>query len=274
MTRFRLLLLGNSHLASLKLGWDEIADQYPGMECVFFGGPAQWTKHAVLDAGTIKVTHAPLAKTLAQVSGGATTVMLADFDAVCVVGMYFGFGECLLNLRRVHTHVMPPLRPNSQLVSRACLKQIIHDSLAGSPAFEWASMIKRDHGKPVLLAPTPLSSEARLHNDPFIKPVAVQFRGYIADIFDMFKTIARGLTASNDLILVEQPPHTVAFTGFTKSEYSRGSIRLLGDGIAHREEDYTHMNKLYGTEMLPLIFAAAAPGRYAAASSVTVKADV
>jgi len=267
MTRFRLLLLGNSHLASLKLGWDETANQYRGLECLFFGAPAAWTDHAILQAGSIHVTHKPLAEKVAQISGGVSSVRLADFDAICVVGMFFGFGYCMHELRRVHTHAIAPLRPNSQLVSRACLKQIMHDTLSTSPAFDWAKRIKQTSAKPVLLVPAPLSSETRLETDKFIRPIAKEFRTYIADIFELYQSVIQSLVSVNHLILVEQPPHTVAFTGFTRAEFSRGSHRLLNNE-KHRDEDFTHMNEMFGIELLHEIVKAVDPANSATSTAV------
>jgi hypothetical protein len=252
----RLLLFGNSHLSSLRLGWDDVATQHSSYQCIFFGAPAMWSKHAQLEGGTITISSKMLADKVARLSG-RKSVTLADYDVIGIVGMFFGFAACVKELRRVHIYGMVPQKPDSQIISRACLRTMFHHILKSSPGFEWANKIKRASHKPVLLIPTPFSSETRLEVDEHIRPVAQHFRKSIPNVFGIYEEVERSVASSAGLIIVEPPPETIAFSGFTKAEFSRGSARLLDQQAKHPAEDYTHMNSSYGAKMLAQIFKAA-----------------
>jgi hypothetical protein len=249
MSLARLLLLGNSHLAALKLGWDEVADDYPGLRCTFFGAPAKWTRHAVLRNGTITIDHEPLAEKVMAVSGGRRSIAVEEFDAVCIVGMYFGFSELVRELRDVRTYDMKPMSRDSPLVSQACLEQLVRDALSGSAALEWATKIRQACNKAVFLAPAPLPAESRVTADRFGRAMPRHFRANAEYIFESYRRVACALTTQNGIDLIEQPASTIASPGFTKNEFSRGSVRLLGDSVAHAQEDFSHMNKLYGVAL-------------------------
>ncbi len=259
MSRIRLLLLGNSHLGALKLA-TKGSEKHPDVEIGFFGAPAHWTKKADLRDGVISTSHPPLAQKFSEVSGGSETVNLNEFDVVALVGMFFGFSECLREIRRAHTYTMPPLKPKSQLISQTCMGQLFEDLLKASAAYEWAEKIRSQFMKPVLIVPTPLSSETRLQNDAFLAPVAADFRPIAPKLFSMYRERARALAKAAGVTLVEQPDDTMAFPGFTKQHFSRGSLRLLHEA-GHEESDFNHMNQEFGTVLLREIISAVRTSR-------------
>jgi hypothetical protein len=270
MKKIRLLLLGNSHLAAVKLGWDARRSEESDVQVSFFGAPAKWTQHADLTEGTISTANAPLAKKFVRVSG-KQSVHLHDFDAVALVGMYFGFADVLRLLRQVHLFTTPPLRPKSQLVSKACLEQMFVDFLSQSSAIDLATRIRPGFHKPLLLVPTPLPAERFLDAPPLVGATSRTFRQSMGELFEIYERAASQTTAKVPLTVVQQPSPTIASTGLTKDRFSQDSVRLLGEGHKHPDEDYVHMNTEFGIEMLGAIVAAARhamSGTLAPASSV------
>jgi hypothetical protein len=144
----RLLLIGNSHLAALKHGWDKVTDQYPHVSCNFFGGPANWIAGAVFEHGAIKVTDAACAEKVALIMGGATSVEVGDYDAIAFIGMNFGLAPYLRQLARLTLYDLGPTEPAFRLVSKSCLRQLLSDILADTHAFRWSSMVAEASGKP------------------------------------------------------------------------------------------------------------------------------
>ena len=248
----RLLLIGNSHLAAFKLGWDKIAGQYPDIRCDFFGGPANWIEGAVFEHGAIKVTTASWAEKVAIITGGPTSIELGDYDAIAFIGMNFGLAPYMGQLSRLTLYDLGPAT-KVQIVSKFCLRQIFSDILATTHAFRWSSMIAETSGKPVFLVPQPLSSDARLEHDPLLRHHP-DFKAQAAAWFAAFQSAARTLTDAKGVTLVEQPDTTVAFPGFTRAELSRDSVSLLNN--KHTDLEFNHMNTTYGTELLQTLLAA------------------
>ena len=251
----RLLLIGNSHLAAPKLGWDEIADQYPEVRCDFFGGPANWIEGAVFEHGVIKVTAASSAEKVAKVTRGRTSVEVDGYDAIAFIGMRFGLAPYMRQLSRLTLHDLGPADQTFRIVSKSCLRQMLSDILADTPAFRWSSMIAEASGKPVFLIPQPFSSEARVEHDPALRRHP-NFKAQAAGWLAAFQSAARTLTEAKGLTLIEQPASTVAFPGFTRAELSRGSVRLQDVSAKHAELEFNHMNKTYGVELLHTLLAA------------------
>ena len=251
----RLLLIGNSHLAAPKLGWDEIADQYPEVRCDFFGGPANWIESAVFEHGVITVPVPSLARKVAKVTGGPTSVAVADYDAIAFIGMRFGLAPYMRQLSLLTLYDLGRTKAGFQIVSKSCLRQLLRDILADTPAFRWSSMVAQASGKPVFLVPQPLSSEARLAHDQLVRRHR-NFKAQAAAWLAAFQSAARALTAAKGLTLVEQPASTIAFPGFTRAELSRGSVRLLNNNSKHPELEFNHMNTAYGVELLHTLLAA------------------
>jgi hypothetical protein len=234
----RLLLVGNSHLAAFKLGWNATAFPH---QCVFFGAPGARMNRVILRDGVLRAPNPALRQILEKISG-VSEVALADFDAVAVVGMQLGFPRVLTQTENVHVYGMSPLTPESALVSQSCLRHIVNGALSNTFGFEWAKRIK-GVGKPVLLVPEPLLSETQ----------ARAFQDRVPELFSMYQSSVCSLASEHGFLLIEQPAHTIAFTGFTRGEFSRGSTRLAVD-IEHRDDDYRHMNKEYGAVMFKEIF--------------------
>jgi hypothetical protein len=269
----RLLLIGNSHLAAFKLGWDQIADQHGDLECHFFGAPADWIERAVFENGLIKVTVPGLAEKVARVSDGRASVAVAEYDAITFIGMRFGLPPYMSELSRLTTYDLGSLKPKFQVVSKACLRQLFHDILVESPAFRWASLVAKTFPKPIFMIPQPLSSESRLKDDPAIRRHP-NYRAQITALYGVYQSATRALAESKGFTLIEQPASTIGSPGFTRSELSRGSVRLLDSSVAHRDAEFNHMNATYGVALLQVLLPAVRAGFNAApAQPVSERTD-
>jgi hypothetical protein len=251
----RLLLIGNSHLAAPKLGWEQIADEHPDVRCDFFGGPKDWIEKATFEDGVIRVTVAAWAEKVARVTGGPSSVAVDRYDAIAFIGLRFGLAPYMRQLSTLTLYDLGPPKAKFQMVSKSCLRQLFSDILADTPAFQWSSMIAEASGKPVFLVPQPLSSEARLDHDRSIRRHP-KFKAQAAAWFAAFQSAAQALAEAKGLTLVEQPASTVALPGFTRAELSRGSVRLMDASTNHPDHEFNHMNATYGVDLLQTLLAA------------------
>ena len=86
----RVAVLGNSHLAAAKLGWDLIREEHSEFELTFFGAPGLMMGDLALDGMSLTPTTGRLRKKLASSSGGHDRITPSDFDRFILYGLQFG----------------------------------------------------------------------------------------------------------------------------------------------------------------------------------------
>ena len=86
--RLRVCIIGTSHLACLKLGWDKIKDQFPDDEVVFFGAPGGLLRHLRANNGKLISIDRKLTRSLAFTSGGASEIDPTAYDAIVLFGLH------------------------------------------------------------------------------------------------------------------------------------------------------------------------------------------
>jgi hypothetical protein len=80
-----ICLIGNSHLAVLKLGWPDVQDQFAGMELEFYASAGASLDLAVSN-GCLVPANRPTQKRLAITSGKSGEIA-PDFSAYIVCGL-------------------------------------------------------------------------------------------------------------------------------------------------------------------------------------------
>lgn len=223
----KLCVLGNSHLASLKLAWDQIADQQSDFELTFFGSPRMGMNalRAEPEAKKLFTPKEGVADHLAQSSGGLREIDYTKYDAFLLYGLFFG---------------APRLdKRHSDAVKQATINDMIQSSLA----LQTARKLGKLGEKHVFFGLEPLLSDGgeKLIEAGNLEPNLLEYR-------DITEHIARRLKRPY-WHLLSQPEETIDRLLTTNPEYGKGSVRLLPHakkGSVHPARDVHHMNAEYG----------------------------
>lgn len=86
----RIAVLGNSHLAAAKEGWDLIASDHPACELTFFGAPGLMMGDLAIEDRALVPRTGRLRKKLERSSNGLGRIVPADFDRFILYGLQFG----------------------------------------------------------------------------------------------------------------------------------------------------------------------------------------
>ena len=232
----KLAAIGNSHLGSLKRGWDSIGSEFPGIDITFFG--ARGREMRFLEAvGTALVPTTEYVETsFAVTSGGQSRIELNDYDAILIYG---------LDARIEPT--VPGAFYSRQVRYRAC-------GLAAEAALylQTLKLVRTVFGgsvylghEPLLAAPaTPATQEAKLY-------------------YDGLSDLSAAVLAPLDARLIGQPDETIADGPHTHAHFTRGSKRLAvgedNDDERHEDSDNAHMNDEFGELWLRNFFAELGP---------------
>jgi len=258
----RLLICGSSHVGALKLGWQAIRKDVSGVRVNFLAAPskmvsvfrAERNRFGLIDQGTLSEKDWAL---LHQINR-KPVVNLNSYDAIVEIR------------DRVHLPVIRLLRncridgirdmPSPTRLSTGAFWDLVaepQEFIAPRPEFQ-----NRD-AQQVAVLPTPRVSETCLASDrsdhPFYPWVlAHKELGNFAELMDQAEEVIAGRMRNRGWTFITQPRSTIAESGFSKGQYSRGSIGL--GGSAHGEQDFAHMNEDYGQIMVRRILETLFPG--------------
>lgn len=266
----RLAIIGNSHVAAFREGWTLIEREHPGTRIEFFALPNAHLGRLSLDAnkrlGLAETGEARLRELTIAVNG-RLTIDLGASDHVLWVGYYWPF-EALSKLMAEFS--IDGLRESPRApraLSRPAFDAVC-DGLAEAvlPGEGWRGW----RAPRLTLNVRALPAESCLGD---ARPAFRYWRaaaqhpegaGAVAAAFlDRFKQALVG----HGIGLLRQPEETLAASGLTATDYSRGSHRLMG-GLPHPDSDHVHMNARYGALCLRRLLARIAPERAATAAAL------
>lgn len=253
MNERRVLLIGNSHLAAIKLGWDSIAAEHPEIACRFFGATQRGISKIddlVLDGDVLALASNRVARKSLRTFGGTGSIKLSDFDVIGFVGLQFGIIKQLLLLRHFRSYTMPPLT-STHLISKACLRQTIRDRLECTLAPRLMRIIKSVTPAMLVLIPAPLPSEGMFRREPWTNFDRNQLCACIGEIYELYREVSKDIVAGIGARLVLQPPPTMATPGLSRADLAQGAARLrTGFEATHHEDNLGHMNGEYGADVM------------------------
>lgn len=217
----KICVLGNSHVASLKLGLEKIAGGPNKAELVFFASRGSAMGSLRLDGKRLVAANENLARSITHTSEGRKEIVVDDYDAFLVYGLGF-------RLPILGRHLTSAVR-----------RQACRDTATASLNHRLCALLRKATDKPVHVGHDPQEAvDAR-------QPRLSERLPYEA-VFELTANELRG----ERLRLVSQPRETFADDWFTQQKFSSGSTRLdIGDDISnelHRDEDNKHMNGEYG----------------------------
>lgn len=249
----KLCIIGNSHLACIKTGWDKIAGAHSDIEPVFFGAPVDHIRRLVVkpskrrNRGLLVPRTKVLRKSMVNTSGGLNQIKIQDYDAILLFGMF-------LTVPLVHMKL-----------SAAVRAQVVRDSVHETTCYQTIEKVREISTKvPVFVGHDPLQARQLAENpNPPLD----------ADLFSYDEAFAamEAELAETDVTLLAQPAETIGAGLVTQEAWSKGSSRLdIGtehSESAHAGLDIRHMNAEYGALFLethlPAIRAVAAPSEAA-----------
>lgn len=253
----RVCIIGNSHLAAWKLGWDRLRGDAKAFDVTFFGSPRN-TMHALAARDDRLVPGLPeLQASLVFTSGGKSEIVAADYDCFCLVGLGYG-ARWLVDLHRDHRAESHACRTGGFThVSDACFEAAIRDTFSDMLALRTQRKLREITDAPVFLAPHPMPSLDILSSED---PGEAHWR-VVAESGDdrpLVELMDRINSGWKGLRVLPQPADTLARPLFTQPRFSVGSVRL-SEGFQHKhpESDHFHMNADYGAICMEALMAAA-----------------
>ena len=250
-TGVRVCVLGNSHLAALRRGWDQIAERFPAHKLTFFGAPRNIMGDLVLDGRRLVPRTEKLLQKIRQSSGGLDAVELDHYDAFVLYGLQFG-PRRVIQLYRTHRPVsfewreplidLPPLeaRPGPvQTIPEGLFDLAAQSGLRQSLAVRLAGQIRAASPGPIQLIAAPGLNEGLLDSGAWD---GVLGSGDHTRLAERYRLLA-GAACGPDVTLHFAPADQVVHGLFTRRERASGVVTATGP-------DLVHTDALYGAEVL------------------------
>ena len=230
----KICIIGNSHIACLKFGWDLIKDGYPNDSITFFGAHHLYLFDTAVENGKI----VPLTDTVRQsfkiTSDGLDCIDLSDYDFVVLHGI-------MNDLLYFKGHYFFRNRFYSEQVKDLHVQNMLNIH----PALHMIRLVSSVSPIPLLVSHKPfrafhIQSESVSQND--------------------YETLVSAM--SRDLgklgaIFFEQPRETINNYHYTFISYAKSSMRLPPHNQEtdfHEEGEINHMNSEFGEIYLHHLF--------------------
>jgi len=227
----KICILGNSHTASLKTGWDKISSDYPQVMLTFFAARGNAMSRLESKLNMLIAKDTELENSLKFTSGGIKQIDLNNYDLFLIYGL--GFRIPKLDKR----------------LPSSTLNMLFSEINSKSLSINLANKIRDIVSAPIYIGHAPLKAD---ENELSSKD-AMNILSYE----DVLKKLSLSIKVSN-ITLIGQPLITRNGDFNTKREFSKGSTRLdIGDklsGQLHPDEDLTHMNGQFGALWLENFF--------------------
>ncbi|WP_137154049.1 hypothetical protein [Rhizobium sp. FKL33] len=227
----KIAIIGNSHIAALKLAWTEIAPDFPQHQIVFFGHRGNKIANLIEKEERLVGKDPGLRKAMKFTSGGVGAINPKDYDLFLVHGV--GLDALFLPEGRFFT---------SKFIAGAA-----HEIGTRAPAMKIINLIRSLSKKPVYVGHMPL-------------PVASEVRGdqSTAAFVNGMAFLEEKMFAPLDAKLVLQPLETIVNGESTERRFKQNSTSLaIGDSWDnhnHRDTDRRHMNAEFGKLWLNQFF--------------------
>lgn len=226
----RVCVLGDSHVAALKKGWDLIARRNGAFDLTFFAAPLHLAGHLEAADGSIVPTDDKL-KSFFEMSSGGLDRMDSGYDHYILCG----FGLSLIRIQFAYRFTHGGGAATGQFLEAARL------SIGSVRAFEILAKLRTITSRPVtvIAAPIPGRNGGRGLWERLEKS------GDTLDYIETFSLACHGVCEEFDAFFLPQPARTRSEDGMTKSKFARDAARQGGG-----DDDHHHMNAEYGAIVL------------------------
>lgn len=216
-----ICILGNSHVAALKLAWDEIKVDYINTNIVFVAGPGAALENLEINNNEI-TSPDPKTKMIIERVSGQKVIDLRHFDLFIIYGLGYSFNSGL-----------------GDGLSQSLFATLTLDKYINSLNYKITKLIRKASASEIFIMHTPLRAvdeSAYLNSTPVYEKIINKM----------------DLNFKDDKILfLTQPKLTKSTDWATKKEFTKGSLKLdisenQLDVNVHDEADIVHMNKFFG----------------------------
>jgi len=242
----QICVIGDSHLAALKLAWNAIEGEYPEIRLTFFGSPAKNLRDVRVENGALVPDSEKTLLHLQQTSGGEKEIVPERFDGFLIVALELKIDRLIQIYRnyRAEEHTNP--KGVQQYISNACFLQASKGSLQSSLAFEIAEKLRSLTDRPISFLPQSFPTEDAAKRRTWKEMIECGDYALLAHTF--LRAISELRLAGEHIL--QQPEETRTAEMFTKRDFGVGSVRLIKNDAQHPDDDYAHMNQAYGIVVL------------------------
>ncbi|WBU63538.1 hypothetical protein [Paracoccus aerodenitrificans] len=250
MTKTRLCLIGNSHLAAMKLGWDKLVEENDplinGHSITCYGAPRDMLRHVEVRDGCLVPTSPKVRKQFTMLSG-QERLDPNDYDVFLLVGLGASFKRVL----RLYNGCRWPgvgKQPHMPLVSSDFARSLLIEGYLGTRLSDMGQKLMSVTNKPVFALHEPLWSPRTSpcpgdHDFGWLNAVASGDGTALAALFR--DSLAAAIAPW--VCLLPQPDSTIEEHIMTRPEFNRDADKdISGSGGG---KDAAHMNRDFGAEM-------------------------
>lgn len=220
----KVCVIGNSHLASLKKGWEALSAAHPSVALTFWGAPGRELNTLTRSGDSLASSSESVRKMLAFTSGIGEEIEIPGYDAVLLYGLD-------LKVPLLSFDLSEQVR---QQTCADCLEASLNLKLA-----RWVREISPQMR--IYIAPRPMGSVV---NQSVLKTAHEAY----GEVAQRFQQAAASLAS---LQFQAQPQDTLVHGWFTLADFASNGVDLAGPGGPHvakrrPQVDHYHMNGDYG----------------------------
>jgi hypothetical protein len=246
---YRLCVIGNSHIAALKLGWDQLMSHdhavTKAIAPTYFGAPRDGLKNIEIRDGRLVPTKAEIREQFLRMSDGRAEIDPAAYDGFLLVGLGVSMKR-VLRLYRTHRWFGLQQEPGHVVTSQGFAQAFLTEGYAGTRLVTVARMLAELGARHVFATPEPYWSAlmpnhiAKRGDFGWAKAAGSGDGDPLADVFAASVSAAM----SHHMTMIWQPPATIEHGIMTRSMFNKGASKFIsGQG---EESDAAHMNADYG----------------------------
>ncbi len=231
----RVCVIGNSHFAAIKQGWDSLPELAQTMELTFFGSPGSMLRTLEVTDGCLCDSNENVRRYIATTSGGLERIDGAAYNFFMVVSLELSFAIAadLYALHRLPEHYTRGVG----LISRKALESSLIGAMRDTLAAATIAKIRKISAAPVMLISAPLPNPA-IQRHPRYRRL---WNGtYLSFLLDLYNDRLAAFGDELGVTTYTQPERTLLAPCFT-------------DPIYAMEDDVSgihHMNRQFGKELL------------------------
>lgn len=231
----RVLVLGNSHAATLRRAFPEISRLWPGLDLEFWGLPgAAFAKASVDDTGVLRPDpNDTVSRNKVLQWNAVAEVDLAAYDRIFLIGLRYGLRPAQGHMRKLHPFDWGT-RTGQMGVSEGFLRAAVRAEI---DAVLDAQTLRTPMDNRFVLMPAPYPASCVGQEGPLHEPLpaAVARMSHAQDLLDLFEEELAKAHTARGLTCVAQPRATLDRPFLTQDRY-----------LEEPGRDGRHMNADYG----------------------------
>lgn len=243
----RICVLGNSHVAALKGGWEQVSDTFDSVQIDFFGALSKGMRSLDVIDGRLGPRDPEAAAFFRDISGTGEFADPAAYDGFVLVGMALFPHAAINNYADFATPTTGNADAAPYYVSDDCIADALWCEIDAGMMMHVARTVRRVTDAPIHLCWQAHFSEDLTkidwRRDRFAPILANQDQGFVGSMMDRMDDRMRDEGFST----LRQPAETLVDGLMTQARYSRGSVLFRKELVReHRELDVFHMNSDFG----------------------------